>query len=42
VQLLKTLEKKPVNEIYWSPAGHNLVLAGMNTHTHISNTLATH
>ena len=33
VQLLKTLEKKPVNEIYWSPAGHNLVLAGMKTHT---------
>ena len=31
VQLLKTLEKKPVNEIYWSPAGHNVVLAGMKT-----------
>mmetsp|Transcript_46089 Transcript_46089/g.110990 ORF Transcript_46089/g.110990 Transcript_46089/m.110990 type:complete len:611 (+) Transcript_46089:230-2062(+) len=26
---LKTLEKKTVNEIYWSPAGHHVVLAGM-------------
>lgn len=26
---LKTLEKKSVNEIFWSPAGHHVVLAGM-------------
>ena len=31
VQLLKTIEKKPVNEIHWSPAGHHVVLAGMKT-----------
>ena len=28
VQLMKTLEKKPVNEIHWSPVGHHVVLAG--------------
>ena len=29
VTLLKTLEKKPVNEVFWSPAGHHVVLAGL-------------
>ena len=29
LNLLKTLEKKGVNEIYWSPAGRHVVLAGM-------------
>lgn len=29
LNLLKTLEKKPVNEIFWSPAGRHVVLAGM-------------
>jgi translation initiation factor 3 subunit B len=31
VTILKTLEKKPVNEIHWSPSGHHVVLAGMKT-----------
>ncbi|KAJ1491261.1 eukaryotic translation initiation factor eIF2A-domain-containing protein, partial [Baffinella frigidus] len=29
VTLLKTLEKKPVNEVFWSPQGHHVVLAGL-------------
>ncbi|EKX42947.1 translation initiation factor 3, subunit B [Guillardia theta CCMP2712] len=29
VSLLKTLEKKPVNELFWSPMGHHIVLAGL-------------
>jgi len=31
VTILKTLEKKPVNEIHWAPSGHHVVLAGMKT-----------
>jgi translation initiation factor 3 subunit B len=29
LNLLKTVEKKAVNEIYWSPAGRHVILAGM-------------
>eukprot|EP00287_Rhodomonas_sp_CCMP768_P016914 CAMPEP_0202816822 /NCGR_PEP_ID=MMETSP1389-20130828/7203_1 /ASSEMBLY_ACC=CAM_ASM_000865 /TAXON_ID=302021 /ORGANISM="Rhodomonas sp., Strain CCMP768" /LENGTH=668 /DNA_ID=CAMNT_0049488933 /DNA_START=11 /DNA_END=2017 /DNA_ORIENTATION=- len=37
VSLLKTLEKKPVNEVFWSPAGHHVVLAGMKSLNGILN-----
>ena len=36
LNLLKTLEKKGVNEIHWSPAGRHVLLAGMK---HLSGAL---